>query len=350
MMTMNEIMLKEIKVQPEYMAKCISPLREFINKAPLLGERVIMGGCGDSYFSAMAVSSLFYKYDIPFIPATSQEVEQFITLKETDLIILSSISGGTKRTVNAALKARETGARTIALTCNPNGDLAKISDFEIVFPYEPITRKTPHSLDFIINLMTNILILEKLSGKGIPEIDQISKFVDKIISEEFTVSEKFVNSVTTDSRFFFLGAGGNVGVAMYGAAKFHEAGGITSFYSETENFWHGFNFMIQPEDRIVVFHNPNESMDDEQLLINNLSELTKFIFYVGPNHVKAPYNITIPTEQDIVTPFINTVVAQILCYATANKLGYKVDDIMSIDRIKRTHMTSQTSWFKRQSM
>lgn len=349
-MLMNETMLKEIKAQPEYLDKSLSPLRKLIKEIPLSGERVIMGGCGDSYFSAMAVTSLFHEYDIPFIPATAQEIEQFISLKETDLVLLSSISGGTIRTVQAALKARKNGSRTIALTCNPNGDLAKASDFTIVFPYTPITRKTPHSLDFIINLMTNILILEKISGRAIPEIEQISKCVHKIISEEFTISNKFVDSVSSNSRFFFMGAGGNVGIAMYGAAKLHEAGGITSFYSETENFWHGLNFMIQPDDRLVVFHNPNESKENEQLLINNLSKLTKFTLYIGSDNINAPYNIIIPSNQSATTPFINAVITQILCYTTANKLGYKVDDIISIDRIKHTHMNTQTSWFKRQPM
>lgn len=346
-MLMNEIMFQEISAQPEYVEKCLPELRKSIDNLSLSRGRIIMGGCGDSYFSAMSVTSLFDKYGISYIAATAQEIEQFITLKPSDLVILASISGGTKRTVQAAEKARKIGIRTVAITCNPKGNLAEISDDVILLPYQPISRKTPHSLDFIINLLADVLIIEKYSGESIPEIDKISKSIEKIISNEFDHLKKFINKVTPDSRFFFLGAGGDIGIAMYGAAKFHEAGGITAFHCETENFWHGFNFMIQPHDRIVVFNNPQEPPEVEQLLIENLSKLTDSVLYVGTDKIKSPYHIVIPSEEKIVTPFIHAVVTQILCYATANKLGYKVDDILSIDRINEKHGKTQSSWFSR---
>lgn len=346
-MTMNEIMLQEIVSQPEYVEKCLPELRKIIKSLSLSGDRIIMGGCGDSYFSAMAVATLFDKYGISYIAATAQEIEQFITLKPTDLVILASISGGTKRTVQAAEKAKKMGARTIAITCNPNGKLAEISDDTIFLPYQPISRKTPHSLDFVINLLVNVLIIEKYSGESISAIGKISKFIENLISRGFGQLERFVNNVMPDSRFFFLGAGGNIGLAMYGAAKFHEAGGITAFHCETENFWHGFNFMIQPEDRIIVFNNPQESPEVEQLLIENLSQLSDSVLYVGTDQIKSPFHVELPSEEELITPFIHAVVTQIVCYATANRLEYKVDDIISIDRISIQHEVTQSSWFAR---
>lgn len=346
-MTMNEIMLQEIVSQPEYVDTCLPELRKIINNLSLSGDRIIMGGCGDSYFSAMSVTALFDKYGISYIAATAQEIEQFITLKPTDLVILASISGGTKRTVQAAEKAKKMGARTVAITCNPNGKLAEISDDTIILPYQPISRKTPHTLDFVINLLADVLILEKYSGEMIPEIGKISTFIEKIIANDFDQLEKFVNQATPDSRFFFLGAGGGIGIAMYGAAKFHEAGGITAFHCEAENFWHGFNFMIQPGDRIVVFNNPHDPPEVEQLFIDNLAKLTDSVLYVGTDEIKSTYHVENPSEEEIVTPFIHSVVTQILCYATANRLGYKVDDMMSIDRISENHEKTQSSWFAR---
>lgn len=350
MMTMNEIMLEEIVSQPEYVDKCLPQLRAIIKNLSLSGDRIIMGGCGDSYFSAMSVTSLFDKYGIPYIAATAQEIEQFITLKPTDLVVLASISGGTKRTVQAAEKAKKMGARTVAITCNPSGKLAEISDETILLPYQPISRKTPHSLDFVINLLADVLLLEKFSGESIPAIDNISKVIENLVSNGFRQIEKFVNNVKPDSRFFYLGAGGNIGIAMYGAAKFHEAGGITAFHCETENFWHGFNFMIQPEDRIIVFNNPQESPEVEQLFIENLSQLTDSVLYVGTGQIKSPFHVELPSEKEVITPFIHGVVTQIICYTTANILGYKVDDIMSIDRINENHEMTQSSWFARKSI
>lgn len=347
-MLMNEIMFQEILAQPEYVEKCLPQLRKILNSHSLSRERVIMGGCGDSYYSALSVASLFDKWGISFVAATAQEIEQFITLYATDLVILSSISGGTKRTVQAAMTAKKSGARTIAITCNTTGDIAKITDDLILLPYQPITRKTPHSLDFIINLLANVLIIEKYSGETISEIDKISSSIEKIISNEFDHLEKFVNKVTPDSRFFFLGAGGDIGIAMYGAAKFHEAGGITAFHCETENFWHGFNFMIQPHDRIVVFNNPKDSIEVEQLLIHNLSKLSDNILFVGTDNVESPYQVILPSEHEFVTPFIHSVITQILCYYTANGLGYKTNEIESIGKISDNHLKAQSSWFTRE--
>jgi fructoselysine-6-P-deglycase FrlB-like protein len=344
---MNKIMLEEIKAQSEYVDSCLPELRKTIKSLSLSGERIIMGGCGDSYFSAISVTSLFDKYGISFIAATAQEIEQFITLKPTDLVILASISGGTKRTVQAAEKARKSGARTVAITCNPEGNLAKISDDVVILPYQSISRNTPHTLDFIINLLANILIIENNSDDLINGIGKISKSIKKTISNEFDPLEKFVNRLSPESRFFFLGAGGDVGIAMYGAAKLHEAGGITAFHCETENFWHGFNFMIQPHDRVLVFNNSQEPPEVEQLLIENLSKLTDSVLYVGMDKIESPYHVEIPSEEETVTPFIHAVVTQILCYVTAKTLEYKVDDISSIDRISENHIRTQTSWFAR---
>jgi D-arabinose 5-phosphate isomerase GutQ len=85
--------------------------------------------------------------------------------REIDCVILSSISGGTKRTVEAARIAKIASARIIAITCNTESALANAADETMLLPYHPLSRKTPHTLDYTVTLLALVELARSFAGK-----------------------------------------------------------------------------------------------------------------------------------------------------------------------------------------
>lgn len=344
---MNELMLREIESQPDYAEACIDDIRKSAAAVSRNCNRIIMGGCGDSLFSAVALSCLPEAQQINFQSASAQEIEQTLDLSSSDLVVLSSVSGSTKRTIDAAEKALRSGAKTVAVTCNENSELAKKCDQLLLLPYQPITRKTPHSLDYTMGLLAGLLLIEHLSDKSIQQADEIAGALRNHLLTVFDECEPFTESITADTQFWFLGSGNNLGTAMYGAAKFHEAGGLSAFYGETENFWHGMNFMVKPGDRVVLFQNLKEDRSAEQLLLDNFKKLSNPVLCVGPTKADTAFRVKTGSDNEILEPFLNAVTCQALCYKAANRLGLQVDQPETNNRNNKVHLAAQSGWFKR---
>ncbi len=125
---MNAMMKREIEAQGELLAQVQPQLAARADEMTPPAGRVFVGGCGDSAFAPRALCGVFEVLGQPFQPRTSMELASFTRFKAGDCVVLSSISGGTKRTVEAAEVARSAGARTIAVTCNADSALAKVAE------------------------------------------------------------------------------------------------------------------------------------------------------------------------------------------------------------------------------
>ncbi|WP_127144884.1 SIS domain-containing protein [Pelagibacterium montanilacus] len=214
--------------------------------------RVFAGGCGDSAFAPLALADVSRALGLEVDVRTAMEIACFTPLSAGDTVVLSSISGGTRRTVEAARVARETGARVISVTCKGESALAQTSDQTIVLPYTPISRKTPHTLDYGVTLVALAEVARALSGReGAGFCDVAAQLPDMLRVAEAAVAPA-ARTWKADGKAIFLGAGADLGSAKFAAAKFHEAGGLTAMAEETENFIHGMNFMLEPDDALFV--------------------------------------------------------------------------------------------------
>jgi fructoselysine-6-P-deglycase FrlB-like protein len=314
---MLDVMEREILSQGEYAASCLPLVRESLLGLDLAAERVVMAGCGDSYYSAVAAAGIFRGLGVPYAAATAQEVAQFLPLQPRDIVVLASVSGSTKRTVEAAERARGAGAATLAITCDASSPLARACDETLALPYEPISRATPHTLDYTLTLLAQSLVAERLAGRTLEELDRLPTALDACVDEAFRALPAAIDGHTAASRTFFLGAGADVGTASYGAAKLHEAGGRTAFAGESENFWHGMNFMLQPTDLVMVFGNRLESARTEELLVAGLARLARTVVYVGGEGVEAPHRVAVPPIGEELAPFVAAIAPQVACLLMA---------------------------------
>lgn len=261
---MNEMMASEIEAQSEILSLCLIPLYERVAQVTAPEGRVYAGGCGDSAFAPAALDQVFSGLGYDIEPRTSMQLSSFTRFTPTDTVILSSISGGTKRTVEAAHTARKAGARVIALTCNGESNLAFAADETIILPFSPISRKTPHTLDYSVTLLALVQLVSAWAGRPIAEMQKLIQTVPALLKVASGTAASIVKKIDPAGKLFFLGAGPGLAHANYAAAKFHEAGGIVAIAAETENFVHGMNFMVEPADFIVLLSGNNSVLRRSQ--------------------------------------------------------------------------------------
>lgn len=249
---LNEMMAREIAAQPQVMADCSGPLSARISSIATPQRRVFAGGCGDSAFAPKALGGVFAALGLEIEPKTSMELASFTRFETGDSVILTSISGGTKRTVEAAQAAAKAGARVIALTCNGDSALARAADDAIVLPFTPLSRKTPHTLDYSVTLLALVQLALQWSGRQSGDVAASLGAAPDLLKASKQEAEKIASTVKPGAKLVLLGAGPDLGTAEYGAAKFHEAGGLLAIAAETENFIHGMNFMLEPQDILLA--------------------------------------------------------------------------------------------------
>lgn len=343
-MILDSTMGREIDAQPRILADLLPKLRHALSKMSLQCERVLAGGCGDSYFAAYAHSALFAEYGVPYAPVTAQELTSYSKLAPTDLVILISVSGGTARTVEAAHVAAEAGASTLAITCNPESALSHACEHVLVLPYKPISRKTPHTLDYTVSLLALALTAERIVEQHLQVLNEIPELMRYVISDMAKEAREITKDVTARTKFFFLGAGPHRGTAMYGAAKFHEAGGLTALHDETENFVHGMNFMLEPGDIVTLIAPSDAALYRAQELVEGLNNLQTVSVSVSDAEMGARHALRVPSVPWPLAAFLTCLGPQILCHAASRQLGLELEQARAGRAYGMRHTDVQARW------
>ena len=249
---MNTAMAKEIEIQAETLPACLDALASETDAVSRPKGRILAGGCGDSAFGPAALGQFFRSLGLEICATTAMDIAGYRMLRPSDTVLLSSISGGTRRTIEAALVTRAAGARVVAFTCNQDSELAKLADETVVLPFTPMSRKTPHTLDYLVTVEAFAVVALQWVGKPplllAPSLQRLPAWIESARQE----TNNILVGIDAAARFFFIGSGPDLATASYGAAKLHEAGGLPAVSAETENFIHGMNFMLEPSDSLIV--------------------------------------------------------------------------------------------------
>ncbi|NIO19661.1 MAG: SIS domain-containing protein, partial [Candidatus Aenigmarchaeota archaeon] len=132
---MPDYMLQEIKEQPNilnHLANRRNIIEEIVDHIESV-NRIYLTGCGDPYFAAL--TSRYYIEKVTNIPTIALPSMYFRwvrnDLPNRSLVIASSVSGRTKRTIEAIKASKESGAMTIGITDNVESPLTSYCDFVI---------------------------------------------------------------------------------------------------------------------------------------------------------------------------------------------------------------------------
>lgn len=333
---MNEMMRREIETQANLLPKLQPTLSELADTLPRKAGRIYAGGCGDSAFAPHALQDVFRSLGVEILSKTSMELASYTRFRPTDSVLLSSISGGTKRTVEAANTAREQGADVVAITCNGESALAQAATSTLEMPFKPLSRKTPHTLDYAVTLLATAEVARSHadceSNTFVPALSDL----DKLLTASQERADEIANDHSPEGKVFFLGSDCDLGTANYAAAKMHEAGGLTSFAAETENFVHGMNFMLEPQDLLVILASTEAGIRRGQTLADAFSPLCA-------THI-VECEKSIPTPANALARLLGvTFTVQYLCLKIADKMGLHLEEPRAGRTRGSQHAVAQTA-------
>ena len=315
-------MRQEIFGQPQLLAECLPRLRDAVGRLDLGAGRVFAGGCGDGLFAAGAGAGLFAESAVDYRAMSALELGWHCRLGVDDLVLLLSISGGTRRTVEAAYRARAAGARTLAITCGVNSELAQACDDILLLPFTPLSRRTPHTADYLVSLLALAVLAESVNARMDSELDGLPTLLQRVIEQQRTPTMTLAAGLKLEHRIFILGQGANLATAQYIAAKFHESGGLCALWNETENFVHGMNFMPEADDLICVIGDDGPGSFRAMELIPGLTRLCRRVALIGTataqNEIPGAtdsvlLHLATPMLRPALTVFANAVIGQLLC-------------------------------------
>lgn len=309
------LMRQELDVQPGLLPEVAVALDAAA--APLRssgGGTVRAGGCGDSLFAAEALAPHFRAAGHAFRSASAAELLWEGEVAAGDTVIAISISGSTRRTVEAVASARARGARTIAVTINDASALAEAADATLTLPYTPISRAIPHGLDYHVTL----LALAALAGP-LGDTDVGPLFAEATPQARAAAAD-VTATLSPEARFVFLGGGPAArGTAAFAAAKLHEAGGLPAASFEAENFGHGAQFMLRPGDHVGLFGAGGPADARTLALADGLRRLGCAVTQAGFVPCEAPH-------APLRAALLGALHAQAFCLAVAERLDLDVTD------------------------
>jgi glutamine---fructose-6-phosphate transaminase (isomerizing) len=237
-------------------------------------KRIILTGCGDSYFAGLAAKYTFEQCtNIPTVAAPAMEVSRYMISKNMGtsphkpLILGVSVSGEIARLVEVIQRANQVGALTCAITGDATSRAGKAADRIIQVPKMPKRTSNSHvpgTRSFTASLLSmyllayhmgevkELLTIESVNQLGKDLLSCANK-VENVIQQVVNPVEKIISSWIDARNFFILGSGPSYATAIFTAAKMVEAAGVVAIGLDVEEWAHFYNFSSDATIPIILF-------------------------------------------------------------------------------------------------
>jgi glucosamine--fructose-6-phosphate aminotransferase (isomerizing) len=222
-------------------------------------QRIVIGGSGDSWFSALSVAPAFRRWTgIVTEARTAAELARYEAplLGPSDLVISVSNSGSSSRAREAVLLAKSCGCPTLGVTGSLTGPLAQQADRII---HRPVVEQFDVPANYgrcFLNMAEWIAVLYALYVFGL-ELGVKRGHIDRARAEtELAAIERAIAAIPAITEaiepgiaalaaeldgidtLWSIGAGPSRGTAQYCAAKFHEQMPINGVCTDLEEWAH----------------------------------------------------------------------------------------------------------------
>lgn len=234
----------ELRSQPETWRRALKVLPEVSGRLPRPGERVLVVGCGTSWFMAMAYAALREAAGHGVTDAvTATEVSP---AREYDRIVALSRSGTTTE-ITALLRA--TSTPSVLITAVGEGPAAAEASSEIVLDFADETSVVQTRFATTALVLLRASLGEDLSA-AIADAEQV-------------LSSEPADELVTAEQVTFLGTGWTKGLADEAALKMREATqSWTEAYYAME-YRHGPIAIAEPGRVVHVFGDAPDGLQDQ---------------------------------------------------------------------------------------
>jgi glucosamine--fructose-6-phosphate aminotransferase (isomerizing) len=303
-------------------------------------ERIIMVGCGTSYYAGLVGEYLIE--ELAGIPVEVEYASEFryrnpIVTARTIVICISQ-SGETADTLAALKEARRRGATVIGI-CNVVGSTLSRETAGGVYLHAGPEIGVASTKAFTSQVMVLSLIglllgrmrrVSNAEGSRFAEsLNKIPGQVKEILDLDDHIKEVASNFLEAKS-FLFLGRQINYPVALEGALKLKEISYIHSQGYPSAELKHGPLALIDDDMPVVVLA-PKDELQDK--LLSNVREVKArggqiILIKSGDDpelESNADYVINIPETHPLLSPLLAAIPLQLFAYHLADQMGKDVD-------------------------
>jgi fructoselysine-6-P-deglycase FrlB-like protein len=344
---MNESMLRDIEDQPAALAAAVDDLRRQAEALPPLRtvDKVVLTGSGDSLIAALAVLDL-YRAGAPAETRSlpGLDAARYEALDGSTLVVVVSVSGEVSRSVETAMRARGSGAATVAITSFAESTLAGVGGCALVMP-APVSRALPHARDYSLTLAALAVLLEHLAGRRLEPLDRWVESSGSILEEAFAALR---GTGPAEGTTWFLGAGPGRASAMYGAMKYWEAGGLPAWWDDLEEFAHGSQLMARPGGRaVLIASRPSIGRAAEMIPGLTRMGLESLVVTDAEADWGAPALVLPEVGEDAWFSFTSCLPLQVLAYLEATRKQIDVTVPLGGEAHGETYVDVHVEWAKR---
>lgn len=291
-----------------------------------LEGKIYLTGNGTAFHSA-ALASQILEDDSPDI-VIKQAYELYSYSKIRGTLIAFSHTGKTKSTVDALMKASETGNRTVGISHFRDSPLIQNADTGIVIGDSP-DLSLCNTKAFFDNYFAALDIISRKAGIDI-DTKSLIKQLDTVISTSDRIAIDTADFIGNDVKnIFVLGSGPSFYAAREAAQKLKEATHLHAEGIELEEFNHGCTSVIDEHSAVIMINSGND--------LKRSQEISEACRKVGTKTVglncesDLPISIKVP-QNPALFPVLAIGILYSISYRMALKLNVNPDFLRFEDR------------------
>ncbi len=248
--------------------------------------RLYLVGCGDSWYAGLATQLAVEAWSgVPTRALESLEFSRYhLDLAPSGaLVVALSNSGRVSRTVEAALRARRRGLRVLAATGDLTSPVAEAADAAVDLAYAerrfgPGTSSYLASLTLFYALGLRLAFLAgrlsraEVEGRLAALAARAEALKAALRACEARLAP-LARGTPLEARLLFLGAGPNLGTALFSAAKVVEAAGVPAGAQELEEWAHIDFFTADERALTFLLAPPGAALDRAREQLQAMAEM-----------------------------------------------------------------------------
>jgi glucosamine 6-phosphate synthetase-like amidotransferase/phosphosugar isomerase protein len=303
------------------------------------GGRLIVCGCGDGLFAAIAARRWAEQLGLDWRPCGALEVVLAAKrFRDLDRVIAISMSGNVDRTVEAARAAQERGVPVLALVNSRGGRLGGLGSASISLELPEIAPFLSGTASYTSTVAALMLIASGASGcASRPDLAAAAAAQDAAL----VAANAVLPEIQPPSGVRVLSTGADEGTAQYATAKLVELTRVPAWHADLEEFAHSQYWAMPATDCVVVIAaDPILAAyaDETCEALTQLGVLTLSVDTAATPVRRARHRITLPPIDAALAPLATAVPLQLLAASLAERTG--------LDPDTRSHLKNDTARFR----
>lgn len=305
-------------------------------------NRLALTGSGSAYFAALLGSEPLRRAGVGMGAVPAFELAHYEPLDRDAVVVAISHSGVTKATVDAVAKARETGAKTLALTHHADRPIQDVAHRTVVVGNGP-DRSKCHTKCYAANSLAatqTVLAWLRAQGEGVSSrLEALASGLTRLPNQARAVLadleppiEAWLRAQPLRDHWVVTGGGPNRATALEAALKAQETSYLPAQGFETEEALHGPWNALSSDSLVVTVAVRGPARDRARDLVDAARILGASVVAVvtegdGALQDRADLSLAIPPVDELLSPYLAILPLYLLAYYEAVRRGHNPDEL-----------------------